>query len=116
MSKHIPLEEKLKKVLTAKPTETRKKNKLPPDLRTIPKKQRKKGIKVSTSKRGRICGANHFSFDPEKVKKQRELIKIGCLKKDIFYMVDGIISEECEIMPMNTNSGVLFEHELPYLQ
>lgn len=118
MSKLIPLEDKLKRIVVRKKVErkTVKKNSLPSDLRTIPKKQRKKKKRKEYGNKGMIHGINHYSLDPEKVKRQRILTKIGCMKKDVFFMVDGLTIQEKIINPINTNSGVLFEDDLKYLQ
>lgn len=114
------IEEKLKRVITAK--KVVKKGKYVrckdsfSDLRTIPKKQRKKNTRMVTSKRGKLCGANHITLNPNKTEILSKAIKLSKLKKDVFFMVDGLDIQEKLIDPINTNSGVLFEEELKYLE
>lgn len=67
-------------------------------------------------KKGMICGKNHISFDPDFRKKQSVIMKEVYRKFDPFYMVDGIIYEDIESESINTNSGVLSEKELTFLE
>ena len=76
-----------------------------------------KGKKYKTScKKGKLCGAKHIAICAETREKFRKGLILNFKRRDPFYMVDGIIVEEQRIDPVNTNSGVLFEEELKYLE
>ena len=76
-----------------------------------------KGKKYKTScKKGRICGSKHPSICAETKKKATQGLLLSYKRRDPFFMVDGIVVEEQEIDSVNTNSGVLFEDDLKYLQ
>ena len=76
-----------------------------------------KGKKYKTScKKGRICGSKHPSVCKQTKENMVKGLLLNYKRRDPFFMVDGIVIEEQEINSVNTNSGVLFEDDLKYLQ
>lgn len=76
-----------------------------------------KGQKYKPScKKGKICGLKHGSLCAETRKKSSIGLRLSYKRRDPFFMVDGIVVEEQEIDSVNTNSGVLCEDDLKYLQ
>lgn len=72
-----------------------------------PRKRAKRNIKMTW---------NHVGKTPEGRAKMSAAKKLCYLKYDPFFMVDGVVGEEVIIDSINTNSGVLFQDDLKYLE
>jgi len=68
-----------------------------------------------SSKKGKLCGANHLALNPEARRRNSESCKLNYKRRDPFYMVEGIEIEEEFINAINTDSGVITEDQLQYL-
>jgi hypothetical protein len=80
-------------------------------------KKNTKGMKYKPSrKKGKLCGSKHPSICKESMDNFVAGLLLNYKRRDPFFMVDGVVTEEQEIDPVNTNSGVLYEDELVYLQ
>ena len=86
------------------------------DIKLIKKCKSTKRTQSSNKLKGKLCGAKHIAICAETRENFRKGLLLNYKRRDPFYMLDGIVVEEQEIDSVNTNSGVLFEDDLKYLQ
>lgn len=92
-------------------------NKTNHEISLVKRTRNKKTKRIkSECKKGKLCGAKHIAICAETRENFRKGLILSYKRRDPFYMVDGVTTEEQEIESLNTNSGVLCEDDLKYLQ